>query len=494
MIERISILGTGLIGGSLGLAWRARRPDCTIVGHDQPEVLDKAQERGAIDEKAADPITAVDGADLVVLSTPLATILKLLDTIGEHVEDGTIITDVGSVKGPVLSQADDVLPDGVHFLGGHPMAGAEHAGIDHADTLLFENAVYVLSLPENQDDDALDGPLAPLVDLIEATGARPLLLPPNRHDRLVAAVSHLPQLLAVALVNTVAEAEEDDASDLALELAGGGFRDMTRIAASPFDMWRDILVGNESAIHDATSAFTRTLRTLRNRLIEDDLEALEDAFDDAQSARDAVPGDTKGFLHPLADVYVRAPDEPGIIHQLTGHLVDADLNIKDIELQKIREGTGGTFRLAFEDGADADAAVATPAGARRVRPRTARTCASIVFPPVKSPGPVGPSVRSPVTWRRRSACATWGPGGGDGRAGCYGLRRNSDRWRRTARLSSPPASAPVSTPLELMRAAIRSWSTRVITAEPSSCSSSPRSLSRLRSIWSERPSRLCMDW
>ena len=358
MLERISILGTGLIGGSLGLTWKERRSDCTIVGYDRPEVLETAEARGAIDEKAADPVTAVEGADLVILATPLAKVLTLLDAIGDHVPDEAVITDVGSVKTPVMEQAADVLPEGVHFLGGHPMAGAENAGIDHADPLLFENAVYVLCLPDGQDAAVLDGPLAPVVDLVEATGARPFLLDPERHDRLVAAVSHLPKLLAVALVNTVAEADDpDDATNLALELAGGGFRDMTRIADSPFEMWRDILVGNEGPIHDALSSFRRTLRRLRNRLIEDDLEGLEEAFTDAQTARDAVPGDAKGFLHALSDVYVRAPDEPGIIHELTGHLVDADLNIKDIELQKIREGTGGTFRLAFAGAADADAAV-----------------------------------------------------------------------------------------------------------------------------------------
>ncbi len=357
MIDRISILGTGLIGGSLGLAWQERRPDCTIVGFDGPEVLAAAEERGAIDAKAADPVTAVEEADLVVLATPLSAILKLLGSIAEHIPQGAVVTDVGSVKQPVLAQAADVLPEHVHFLGGHPMAGAEEAGIEHADPLLFENAVYALCLPSDQDTDALDGPLAPVVNVIEATGARPLPLAPDRHDQLVAAMSHLPQLLAVALANTAAEADDADDGNLALELAGGGFRDMTRIAASPFDMWRDILVGNEGAILDAMSHFRRSFRTLRNRLIEDDLDALEDAFTDAQEARDAMPGDTKGFLHPLADVQVRAPDEPGVLHDLTGHLLDAGLNVKDIELQTIREGTGGTFRLAFANDADADAAV-----------------------------------------------------------------------------------------------------------------------------------------
>ena len=359
MIERISILGTGLIGGSLGLAWKERRPDCTVVGHDRPEVLETAAARGAIDEKAADPVTAVEGADLVVLATPLAKILRLLEAVGDHVPDDAVITDVGSVKQPVLDQAADVLPPGVSFLGGHPMAGAEEAGIDHADGLLFENAVYVLCLPDGRDEAALDGPLAPVVDLVEVTGARPLVLPPERHDRLVAAVSHLPQLLAVALVNTVTDADDpDEATNLALELAGGGFRDMTRIADSPFEMWRDILVGNEGAIHDALSRLRRHLRAMRNRLIEEDLDALEELFEDARAARDSMPQDSKGFLRPLADVYVRAPDRPGVIHDISGHLLEADINIKDMELQTIREGTGGTFRLAFEDGATAEEAAA----------------------------------------------------------------------------------------------------------------------------------------
>lgn len=358
MIDRLAILGTGLIGGSLGLAWAQRRPDLTIVGHDRPEVLERAEKRGAVDVKAADPISAVTDADVVVLATPVATILRLLETIADELPAGCLVTDVASVKQPVLEQARDVLPDTVSFLGGHPMAGAEHSGIDHADPLLFENAVYSLCLPDDAHTDVLEGPLSPLLDLVEATGGRPLVLDAARHDRLVAAVSHVPQLLAVALVNLVDTTENDEDQDLALQLAGGGFRDMTRIAASPFEVWRDVLVGNEGAIHDALSRLRRLLRKMRNRLIEEDLDALEALFDDARTARESIPRDSKGFLHPLSDIYVRAPDRPGVIHDITGHLLEADINIKDIELQTIREGTGGTFRLAFETGDEAEAAVA----------------------------------------------------------------------------------------------------------------------------------------
>lgn len=358
MLDRVAILGTGLIGGSLGLIWRERRPDTTVVGHDRPEVLETAEARGAIDQKAADPITAVDGADLVVIATPIAASLRLLDTIADALSDGTIVTDVGSVKQPVLDQAQEVLPDAIHFLGGHPMAGAERSGIEHANPLLFENAVYVLCPTDNVSEDDLEGPLAPAIDWIKATGARTLSLSASQHDRLVAAVSHLPQILAVALVNTVANSDEASADpSLALQLAGGGFRDMTRIATSPFDTWRDILVGNERAIQDALSRFRRTVRGLRNRLAEGDLDALQSAFDEARNARDAIPGDAKGLLTSVADIYVRAPDKPGVLHDLTGHLADDDLNVMDIELQTVREGTGGTFRLSFADASHADAAV-----------------------------------------------------------------------------------------------------------------------------------------
>jgi prephenate dehydrogenase len=235
------------------------------------------------------------------------------------------------------------------------MAGAETSGIDAADALLFENAVYTLCLPEGVGEDALSGPLAPVVDLVEATGAQPLVIDAGRHDRIAAWVSHLPQLIAVTLMNMVDDLDDD----IGRQLAAGGFRDMTRIASSPFEMWRDVLVGNQGRVLDALGDLSRSIRTLRNRLIEDDVEGLGEAFEQAADARSEIPRNQKGFLQPLHDVLVRAEDQPGELHAITGHLLDAGLNVRDVELLKFREGTGGTFRLGFESHKDAAQAVDT---------------------------------------------------------------------------------------------------------------------------------------
>ncbi len=355
MINRIAILGVGLIGGSLGLAWKRHEAALQIVGYDAPEVLAEAARRGILDERAATPEEAVRGADVVVLAVPLAPMMRLLEAIAPHLAPGTLVTDVGSVKGPIVEQAGRVLPTANPFVGGHPMAGSEKGGVAHADAFLFENATYVLCPPKGMPAETLSGQHAAFLDLVEATGARLLVLDAERHDRIAAAVSHLPQLLAITLMNYAAALNADD--DAFLRLAAGGFRDMTRIASSPFDLWQHILLANEGPILDALSSFAAALQKLRNRVIEEDLDALRTNFGEARRVRDTIPRDTKGFLHPLADIYVYAEDRPGVLAHITGSLFEAEINIKDIELLKIREGTGGAFRLSFTDDAAAEAAI-----------------------------------------------------------------------------------------------------------------------------------------
>lgn len=356
-IERVALIGLGLIGGSLGLAWKKSRPDLHITGFDAPEVLETAVRRGAIDKAYPEDLaTSVREADVVILAVPITSILSLMRDVAPHLKPGAIVTDVGSVKAPIVRHAQEVLPQGITFIGGHPMAGAERGGIDNADPFLFESATYVLCPSHGNAPASLQSDHPDFVDLIRQTGARLLALEPERHDRIASVVSHLPQLLAVTLMNLAAE--HNAADDAFLRLAAGGFRDMTRIASSPFDIWRDILIANEGYILDALGGFATALQKMRNRLIEEDLGSLRDRFDAARTLRDTIPKNTKGFLYPLADAYVYAEDRPGELLAITRTLVEAGINIKDIELLKIREGTGGAFRLSFSDEPAADAAVA----------------------------------------------------------------------------------------------------------------------------------------
>lgn len=321
------------------MALRRKRPELKIVGVDHPDVQQEALLSGAIDE--APPLeVALPMGDVVVLALPIDVMLDLMPRIGTLVREDAIVTDVGSVKEVVMRRARSFFLPG-QFIGGHPMAGSEHSGFKHADGALFENAVYVLT-PEAHTPP---GHVERLSALLQDTGARLLVLDAYSHDRIAAFVSHVPQLLATTLTNTVAQADREQPG--LLHLAAGGFRDMTRIASSSYGVWRSILTHNPTHIDEALAALLDNLTVLRAQLHHGAYGAVGDAFIEAAQTRARIPQRSKGFLLPLYEVHVRCPDEPGILLRLVGAVADKGLNIKDIELLKIREGEAGTFRLAF---------------------------------------------------------------------------------------------------------------------------------------------------
>jgi len=352
--RKVTIIGVGLIGGSLALALKQRRPKVTVIGFDRVEVMREALQRGAIDEAAPDLLSAVVQADCLILATPISTTLDLLRSIGKLLTPETIVSDICSVKGVVVQAARRYLPGNVLFVGGHPMAGSERSGIVAADPLLFENAYYVLCPPEN----ALRGKtpqrekLASFVKLIESTGARVVFLDPFVHDRIAGTVSHLPQLLAVGLTNL---ARKSDAS--ALRLAAGGFRDLTRIASSPYDIWDDILRENRKEISRTLDRMIKKLKQYKTLIDSKQLSKLRKEFSQARETREEIPKEMKGFHHPLVDVFVSLKDKPGELSKLTKALARRNINIKDIELLKVREGERGNFRVAFENHKVADRAL-----------------------------------------------------------------------------------------------------------------------------------------
>jgi prephenate dehydrogenase len=361
--RRVAIVGVGLIGGSLGLRWRQSRAVGHVVGYGRtPANLERAVQLGAIDEAAPDLSTALAGAEVIVLAAPIGACLAMAEEVARLAEPGALITDVGSTKAAIEQAMAEALapraaePHPPAFIGGHPMAGAERGGVEAADPYLFENAVWVLCPGRCAPPEAV-GRLRPLV---EATGAHVVLLDPVQHDRRVAAISHLPQLVAVALAEVAGEGEAADPGLLAL--AGGGFRDTTRIAQSPAEMWLDVLATNRGPVLENLDRMQARLAALRAAVAAGDAAALRRHFAQAAAVRQRVPTRQKGLLPAYHDLVLFVPDRPGVLGRLCTALGDRGINVQDIEILRLREGEGGTLRLGFRTAEEAGQALEVLAG------------------------------------------------------------------------------------------------------------------------------------
>ncbi|MDR3748309.1 MAG: prephenate dehydrogenase [Acidobacteriota bacterium] len=263
-IRQITIVGTGLIGGSLGLAMRQRGFAGTIMGCDKPEVLHAAILRGAIDRGATHAPEAVQGSDVVVLATPVGTVLSLFEKLAPTLPPGTLITDTGSTKQPFVERARMVLGAAAseRVLPGHPMAGKEHGGIENADAELFRDAAWLIT--PVSDSHPYTPRQQEYIDLLQAIGARIISLDAERHDRICAWVSHLPQMIATALASLLREELSDE--EAVAQIGGRALCEMTRIAGSPYTMWRDIALTNAENIDEALLRFEQQLAHLRENL------------------------------------------------------------------------------------------------------------------------------------------------------------------------------------------------------------------------------------
>jgi len=266
--RQISIIGLGLIGGSWGLALRESKFRGRRVGFDRPEVLTRALAAGAVDEGAQDLAAAVRGADLVVLATPVGVILDLLTQLKASVAPGALLTDVGSTKRLICRKAREIFGDEPLFLGGHPLAGKERSGIENAEAALFQKARYVLTpvTPDELEDKRVKA----FSRLLESMGARPFVTDPQSHDRAVAFLSHLPQLVSTGLASLIAEQGAEDF--LPAEMAASGFRDVTRLADSPYEVWRDICLTNIENIQSALESLIEKLDTMKLHLTDRELQ------------------------------------------------------------------------------------------------------------------------------------------------------------------------------------------------------------------------------
>ncbi|MDD5556758.1 MAG: prephenate dehydrogenase [bacterium] len=280
---KITIVGLGLIGGSVGLAARRRRLAARVVGLvRRRESVREAARLGVADEATLDPAAALRGADVVILAVPVGSIAGVAALVRPHLAPRCLVTDAASVKRPVVARLERAFPGGAHFVGAHPIAGSERSGMAAARPDLFEGSVCIITPTPRTDRGALRSAQA----FWEGLGARVVRMSPVRHDRIMAAVSHLPHLVAAALVNSVAGGL--GCGSPALGFAGTGFRDTTRIAAGPPAMWSEILIANRGHILRAARSFRRELDRVVSMLEEADGAGLDRRLGRAAAARRRV--------------------------------------------------------------------------------------------------------------------------------------------------------------------------------------------------------------
>jgi prephenate dehydrogenase len=330
--EKVAIIGTGLIGGSIGLALRAGGAE--VVGHDDDYVATRAAlQRGAILRATSTASAAVEGAELVILAVPVDRMPEVCAQIVPGPD--AVITDVGSAKFDAVAHGEAAF--GGRFIGGHPMAGSERQGVEAADAALFQGAYWILT----PTPATADRSYAVVAELAGRLGATPVAVDPAVHDALVARLSHLPQLVASALVEVAVTTGDQDAL---LGLAAGGFRDVTRIAASDADLWVAILRANRSAVLDALDGLERKFEDLGALLRDGHWDELRRFLDSARRARLQLFAKPVYGGDPVA-LDLMIPDRPGVLAEVTTAAGEIGANIEDLRIIHSTEGGRGRLHL-----------------------------------------------------------------------------------------------------------------------------------------------------
>lgn len=343
--ERVAVVGTGLMGTSIAMA--AARVGDAVRGFDvDGAVLSRAAERSGL-TPAGRLAECVTGSTLVFVCTPIPAVAgTVAEALG--LAPDAVVTDVASVKSHVHLEIERLADpsDLPRYVGGHPMGGSERSGPDHASASVLDGAVWVL------DEGASAGPLKRLEGWIASVGASPVRLDIERHDRLVAMVSHLPQVASTALMG-LAAAEEAGEPEILL-LAAGGFRDLTRLAASNPHLWSDILLANRDQIVRALDLYMARLRDLRDLVASGAAEQVEQAFAESKRARLALTAKPQ-VRSGVAVLQVPVPDRPGVLAEVTATMSEAGVNIEDLQIVHSPEGGRGTVHLTVAANAAQDA-------------------------------------------------------------------------------------------------------------------------------------------
>ncbi|MFC4557381.1 prephenate dehydrogenase [Virgibacillus kekensis] len=341
MEKTVFIIGLGLIGGSLAKSIR-ETGECHIVGFDtNQDTLEFARMNEIIHEIAIDIPQAAKRADLIILGTPITETVRLIKELDQlPLNHDVIVTDVSSVKRPVLEAANTISNKHIKFIGGHPMAGSHKKGIKAAKGHLFENAIYVLT-PAEQCDDKHVGILK---NTLKETKSNFVLLHVTEHDEMTGVVSHFPHLVASALVHQAKKWQ--DTHPYIPKLAAGGFRDITRIASSNPDLWQDIFHHNREKMIQLIDDWITEMSQLKLFLRQENTFGLTSYLQQAKDYRDGLGVSKKGAIPSFYDIYVDIRDQPGAIAAVAGILAENEISVSNMQILEIREGITGVLRLS----------------------------------------------------------------------------------------------------------------------------------------------------
>ena len=342
-IKQLGFIGLGLIGGSIVKTTKRIHPDIKMIalsGHES--TVKQAYEQGLIENDTNACIEDFADCDYIFLCTPVQQNLEYIEKLKGVMKDSCILTDVGSVKGDI-HQAIRNMGLESHFIGGHPMTGSEKTGLSNATAYLLENAYYIIT-PTTQTDPAV---VSEFNEFIGSLGAIPLVLDYDSHDAATAAISHLPHVIAAALVNFVKDS--DDPDETMKTIAAGGFKDITRIASSSPVMWEEICMTNKEKILQMLDVYEKQLSDIRSKITDADASGIRNFFQSAKDYRDSLAVAPKGPIKTVFELYCDLIDEAGGIATIATILASNNLSIKNIGIIHNREFEDGVLKIEMYD-------------------------------------------------------------------------------------------------------------------------------------------------
>jgi len=351
MTRNVLVIGLGLIGGSIALSCQ-KAPQTKVFGYDvQEKTRELAATLNIVNEVVSDVKQAASIADIIIFGTPVNATIEWMDELKNwSLKPDVVITDTGSTKSLIMEKAVELKEKGITFIGGHPMAGSHKSGVTAARQYLFENAYYMLTPFEEEDGNQI----IKLEQLLKFTLAKIVKVDAKEHDHMTAVVSHFPHIVAASLVHQLnGEKEKFPMTSL---LAAGGFRDITRIASSNPSIWKDITLQNRKELLDQLECWQVEMNRVREILLSNDDQSIENYFAVAKNVRDELPI-TTGAFYTTYDLYVDIPDYPGVISEVTGYLAEDKISITNIRILEAREDIFGILVISFQTSDIRDKAV-----------------------------------------------------------------------------------------------------------------------------------------